>query len=204
MRKESTPFQFDITDVLKRFRRIARSRIGGVTLSLPFISVGVSPKSREKQIARELVTRLKDRRVLNARECCDNCINEALTSLQEIRAHLVDKHVELSELQDGPLYLLIDAMLLGIRQFLTFEQRLTQRTVVPPGGARNSDFYRAPEIRQAYFDGLEILRGHLSRCLGQVAKLAGMNAPANGLIPNYQGAWQTEVYRPLKLPVRPS
>jgi hypothetical protein len=199
MRSGSIPFQFDITDVLKRLRRIARSRIGNVTLSLPFISVGVSPKSREKQVAREIVIRLKDRRVLNAWECCDDCIDKALGSLQEIRRHLVDKQVELSELQDGPLYLLIDAMTLGIRQFLTFEQRLTQGGA-PPGGPPKSDLYRTSEVRQAYFDGLEILRGHLSRCLGQVAKLAGMDSPADGLIPNYQGTWQTEAYRALKSP----
>lgn len=63
--------------------------------------------------------RLKDRRVLCALECCDDCIANAHKSLQEIRAAVVDKQVELSDMHDGPLYLLIDAMTLGIRQFLT-------------------------------------------------------------------------------------
>ncbi len=117
-------FQFDITDVLKRMRRITNKHLGNVTLNLPFVSVDVSVKDREKQVAREIVIRLKDRRVLSAYECCDGCIDQALASLQEIRAILVDSQVGLSDLHDGPLCLHIDAMLSGIRQFVTFEQRL--------------------------------------------------------------------------------
>jgi hypothetical protein len=77
-------------DVLKRVRRVASQHVGNVTLSLPFISVAVNPKDREKQVAREIVIRLKDRRVLSAWECCDNCIDLALKSLQEIRKFLVE------------------------------------------------------------------------------------------------------------------
>jgi hypothetical protein len=40
-----------------------------------------------------------------------------------------------------------------------------------------------------------MLRGHLSRCLGQVAKIAGMECPDEGLIVRYQGPWQLEAYR---------
>jgi hypothetical protein len=49
-------------------------------------------------------------------------------------------------------------------------------------------------VRRAYFDALELLRGHLSRCLGQIAVLAGMDAPTERLIANYQGPWQVEAY----------
>jgi hypothetical protein len=38
------------------------------------------------------------------------------------------------------------------------------------------------------------LRGDLSRCLGQIAALAGVSAPADGLIANYQGPWLIEAY----------
>lgn len=199
MRSGAIPFQFDITDVLKRVRRIASNRLGDVTLNLPFVSIGVSPKDREKQVAREIVIRLKDRRVLSAWECCDDCIDQALASLQEIRRLLVDKQVDLADMQDGSLNLLIEAMTIGIRQFLTFEQRLKPVEDLPPHRIPH-DVRRRPEVRQAYFDGLEILRGHLSRCLGQVASIAGMNLPAEGLIPNYQGAWQLEAYQTLELP----
>jgi hypothetical protein len=190
------PFKFDMSDLLSRVRRQITNRIGDVTLNLPFVSFAVSPEDRERQVAREIVIRLKDRRVLSAWECCDDCIERALTSLQEIRKILLDKQVELSDMQNGPLYLLIDAMVLGIRQFLTFEELLTQRGEVRPH-PRFQDFQRPPDVRQAYFDGLEMLRGHLSRCLGQVAAVAAMEAPKNGLIANYQGPWQTEAYIPL-------
>lgn len=191
MRTGSIPFQFDLTELLKQARRHVNKRLGEVTLNLPFVSIAVNPKDRERQVAKEIVIRLRDRRVLSAWECCDECIDRALASLQEIRRTLVDKQVELADLQDGPLFLLIDAMVLGIRQFLTFEQRLKQAAEHTP---------RPPDTRQAYFDGLEIIRGHLSRCLGQIAAIAGMPAPTDGLIPNYQGAWQIEAYVPPALP----
>ena len=199
MKSGAIPFRFDMTDVLVRLRRTVSSRIGNVTISLPFISVAVNPKDRERQIAREIVIRLKDRRVLSAFECCDDCIDQALKSLQEIRQALVDKQVELSALADGPLFLLIDAMLLGIRQFLTYEQ-LLQKAGELPLQSVDHDGQRPLDKRQAYFDALEILRGHLSRCLGQIASIAGMDAPADGIIANYRGPWQMDVYEPPMLP----
>ena len=131
--------------------------------------------------------------MLSAWECCDDCIDLALASLQEIRKLLVEKQVELSDLSDGPLFLFMDAMALGIRQFLTFEEALER----PKGVLRSRRLGRhdrLPEMRQAYFDALEVLRGHLSRCLGQVAALAEMRAPSDGLIANYQGPWQLQAY----------
>lgn len=194
MRSGAIPFQFDMSEVVTRLKRLAASRVGNITLNLPFVSVCISPKDRERQIAREIVIRLKDRRVLSAWECCDNCIDQALASLQEIRRTLVDKQVELGDLQDGVLYLLVDAMALGIRQFLTYEQ-LLKNADEPRQDRGMSDFRRPPDVRQTYFDALEVLRGHLSRCLGQVAAIAGLEAPANGIIANYQGPWQIEAYQ---------
>jgi hypothetical protein len=202
MKTVTPPFKFDLQDVLGRARRLAGGSVGEITLNLPFVSVAVHPKDKEKQVARELVIRLKDRRVLTAWECCDGCIDQALASLQEIRRLLVDKQVELADMQDGPLHLLIDAMALGIRQFLTFEQRLTH-----PGDRSDtrlaSELQRPEDMRRAYFDGLEILRGHLSRCLSQVATLAGMEVPNEGIIVHYQGAWQLDAYKAPPLPSGP-
>lgn len=195
-RTGNIPFQFDMSALIRRGRAFVNNRVGDVTLNLPFVSFAVSPKDKERQIARELVIRLRDRRVLSAWECCDDCIDNALASLQEIRRTLVDKQVELAEMNDGPLNLAIEAMGLGIRQFLTFEQRLRQMEEIPDAPR---DFRRQPEAQQMYFDALEMLRGHLSRCLGQVAAIAGMDAPSDGLIANYQGAWQLEAYKPPEL-----
>jgi hypothetical protein len=77
----------------------------------------VNPNDRERQVAREIVIRLKDRRVLSAGECCDTCIDHVVASLQEIRKILVKKQLELSDVQEGPLYLLVDMMALGVRRF---------------------------------------------------------------------------------------
>jgi hypothetical protein len=193
MRIGRIPFRFDITTLLTSARERYTKHVGEVTLNLPFVSIAVNPKDKEKQIARELVIRLADRRVLSAWECCDGCIDNALKSLREIRSIFVDKQVELSDLRDGPLYLLVDAMALGIRQFLTYEELLNRSDDAPPH-PRFGDFHRPPDIRQAYFDALEMLRGHLSRCLGQIAAIGGMDLPQEGLVKNYQGAWQVEAY----------
>ena len=101
------------------------------------------------------------------------------------------------DLSEGPLFQLINAMRLGISQFLTFEQRLKQ----PENASR---YLRSPDVRQAYFDALEELRGHLSRRLGQIAVLAGMEAPSEGLVANYQGPWQLEAYVVRAPPVDPA
>lgn len=198
MRSGAIPFRFALSNVLARLWRTVGGRVSDFTLNLPFVSVAFSPKNREREIAREIVIRLKDRRVLSARECCDNCIDQALNSLQEIRRTLVDKQAELSDMQDGQLYAVLEAMALGIRQFLTYEEQLLRNADDLPPHSRMSDF--PPNVRQAYFEALELLRGHLSRCLGQVAALAGMNAAAHGIIANYQGPLQNKAYQPLAMP----
>lgn len=194
MRSGAVPFKFDLRDLITKAKRQVAGRVGDVTLTLPFVSIAVSPKDREKSLARELVIRLKDRRVLSAWECCDNCIDNSLKSLQDIRRILVDKQVELADVQDGPLFLIIEAMASGIRQFATFEELLRQPADTP-AHPRFSEFRRPPDTRQAYFDGLEILRAHLSHCLEQVAIIAGMDIPQEGLIAHYVGAWQLEGYQ---------
>jgi hypothetical protein len=175
------PFKFDISGVVNKFRKLPVKVEGGVNISLPFFQVTVKPDAIERTVAREVVIRLADRRVLNAFECCDNCIENALKSLQEIRAIIVDKQVELSGKTDGPVYLLLDAMRDGIRQFLTFEQRLS----------------KGRDGRELYFAGLEMLRAHIHRSLIQISKIARMKIP--GIAPNmrYDEDWQMEAYTPL-------
>lgn len=193
--REELPFRFDLTKILQRARREAARRTDGasVTLSLPFFSVTTNLTDVERRAAREIVIRMADRRVLSAKECCDNCIDDALESLQSIRSVLVDKQVELSHLTDGPLYFLIEAMLEGVRQFLTYEQRLTRSSEDMESGD-HPDFRRPYDQREAYFAALEVLRGHLSRCLGQVALIADVALPSVGMIADYQDAWPLESY----------
>jgi hypothetical protein len=145
-------FMVDVSKALGHAQRLKARHLPGlqIGLSLPFLTINVSPNDVERRVAREVVIRCRDRRVLNARECCDGCIDQALSSLQELRAKLVDKQVDLSEAQDGPLYLLLELMLDSVRQFLTFEQRLRSFEQ----GGRSSEM-RDGRIREAYFQALE-------------------------------------------------
>lgn len=199
MNDRNPPFRFGFRDLLSMARRKLNKRVDGVTINLPFISFNVAPDDVEKQVAREIVIRLADRRVLNAKECCDNCIDNALDSLQDIRKTLVEKQVQLSNGTDSSLYLLIELMLGGIRQFLTFTEHLTynhdrQPTLIVP-----SDSQRPREDRETYFAALEVLRAHLYRCLTQISTLADTQVPNIDDHMRYSDVWQIEAYEPPQL-----
>jgi len=185
------PFQFELQTLVGKARRHVGKRVDGVTINLPFVSFSVRPDDVEQKAAREIVIRLADKRVLNAFECCDDCIERALASLQEIRSLLVDKQVELADLMDGALYLLIEFMLEAIRQFFTFEERLSAKNgTALPGPKRFAWGYD----REAYFGALEMLRAHLYRCLSQVAALGSTQVPKIADNMRYDSTWQLEAY----------
>jgi hypothetical protein len=182
--------KFDMAALLKRARRTIANHLGDVTLTLPFGSVTVQPTAKETKIAREALVVLHDRRVLSAKECCDGCVDSSLKSLQEIRAILVEKQKELSDLQDGPLYAVLEMMAQAVRQFLTYEEALRRSYVGQPQPDRPD---RRPHLRDAYFDALERLRDHLSHCLGQVSAIA--KVPVEGYAAHYQAAWRRDAYK---------
>jgi hypothetical protein len=192
MQDSTPPFQLDVSELVRKAVRHGKKRIDGVTINLPFVSISVKPDDLEQNVAREIVIRLADKRVLNAFECCDDCIEHALSSLQEIRAILVDKEVELSRQTDGGLYLILEMMLEGIRQFFTFEESLR---------VTNPEFPGEPHTRlrrhdlQPYFAALEMLRGHLYRCLAQVALVADVKIPKISDHMRYDEAWQLPAYK---------
>jgi hypothetical protein len=78
MRNATPPFRFDLRKPLAAFRGLPVA-LEGVSLTLPFLSVTIKPDDRERRIAREVVIRMADRRVLNAFECCDNCGSSRLS-----------------------------------------------------------------------------------------------------------------------------
>lgn len=195
MRTGTINFQFDVSDVVAQAMRSPPASNAATAFTLPFVTVLADRSPLERQIANELLIRLGDRRVLSSWECCDNCIDNALRSLQEIRSILLERRVELAGEQSGILSHMIELMLAAVRQFLTFEQSLGSAGMAKPEPA--GEFYRPYEDRQIYFDALEQLRGHLSRCMGQVAVIAGLNVPSDGLIAGYQGPWQMEAYKPI-------
>ena len=167
--------KFDVSSVVKRARRLPRPKINSVSINIPFLSINVSASSEEKKIAREILIRLRDKRVLVAWECCDSCIDNALKSIMEIRALLVDKQVEIQN-EDSPLFVVIDLMLAGIRQFLTFTE------------ARNPLYHR-----DEYFVALEALRGHLLRSVEQVATLAGTTPRLSNRL-QFDRTWDASLY----------
>lgn len=193
------PLNFDLSDIIRKARLLSKRHVDGVAISIPFISFNVKPDDTESRIANEVVIRLADRRVLNASECCDNCIDEALSSLQGIRELIVSKQVELYDAKDGVLYLLLEMMAEGLRQFLTFEQRLN-KLHKEPAMPDHPDFRRPPEAREAYFAALEALRGHLTRCLLEIAKIGDVTLPKTGMIERYQTPWPIEEYVKPRLP----
>jgi hypothetical protein len=192
MRDLPPPFKFDVSSLVGKARCLANKRVAGVTINLPFVSFSVRPDDLEQKVAREIVIRLADKRVLNAFECCDSCVEKAMASLQDIRALLVDKQVELSSQVDSGLYLVVEVMLEGIRQFSTFEESL--RTVNPefPGDI-HTRLHR--HDLHPYFAALEMLRGHLYRCLAQVAIVADTTIPKIATHMRYDSSWQIAAYK---------
>lgn len=192
MKELQPPFQFNISELVGKARRHIEKRVDGITVNLPFVSFSVRPDDIEKKIAQEVVIRLADKRVLNAFECCDSCIEQALSSLQNIRSLLVDKQVELSGQADGALYLILELMLEGIRQFFTFEESLRASSTYFPGEFRTR--LHRQEL-EPYFTALEMLRAHLYRCLAQVAAVANTEIPKISAHMRYDEIWQLDAYK---------
>jgi len=71
IRNLKLPFQLDLSALISRMRRLPKA-VDGVSLNFPFVRVSVKPQGLERRVAREVVIRLADRRVLNAFECCDD------------------------------------------------------------------------------------------------------------------------------------
>jgi hypothetical protein len=184
-----SPFQLDLRELLGRAQRLSGRHVKGVTIKLPFISISVQPNDLERRVAREVLVRMADRRVLSARECCSGCTDRSLASLREIRQLLVDKQVELSEATNGPLFLLLELQLAAIRQFFTFSDRQE--------GEGHLDRVHA---RRAYLAALEMLRAHLLQCLRQVAQIAGGDVPKLSGQLRYEDAWQLDAYERPALP----
>jgi len=191
MRNLPPPFQFEVASLVQKARRQLHKRVEGVTINLPFVSFSVRPDDLERKVAKEVVIRLADKRVLNAFECCDSCIEKALASLREIRSLIVDKQVDLANLTDGSLYLILEFMLEGIRQFFTFEEQLRTDVDDFPGALR-ARMHR--HDLQPYFAALEMLRGHLYRCMTQVAAIADIPIPRIADNMRYDTSWQIEAY----------
>lgn len=190
--------RFDMSEIVNKVRQMTNLHVEGLTIKFPFVNMIVKVDDTEKRIANEVVIRLADRRVLSGPECCDNCIDDSLGSLQGIREIIVDKQVELYDAKGDALYLLLEMMAEGLRQFLTYEQRL-DGLHREPVVTTHPEFRRAPEAREAYFVALESLRGHLNRCTLEIAKIGDVTLPKVAQMAKYQSPWPVEEYIKVRL-----
>ncbi|GAB1536323.1 hypothetical protein ADMFC3_19540 [Geovibrio sp. ADMFC3] len=192
MQRIAAMFKFEISKILKEAQIKFNKHVDGITISFPFISFSLKPTEREKIVARELLIRLSDKRVLSSTECCDNCIDNSLTSLQEIRKVLIDSQVKLSDYYDGGLYLLIELIAEGVRQFITYEEYL--RTKMKEDVIHREN-YRSPHIQEQYFSILEQLRTHIRSCLTQIANIADMETPKTESYLKADNKWLLSIYK---------
>jgi hypothetical protein len=189
------PFQIKADGIFKRARQKLNANVEGTNLTLPGVTFRIRPLDLEQSVAREVVIRLKHRRVLDAFECCDDCIDKALASLQEIKSILIDQQVALRVIPECTLFLIIDFMLAGIKQFLTFEQRLQKMPVPKLFIPQFHDLRRPPEQRQKYMDGLEMLRAHLKQCLRQVHAIGGLDPKEVDATLKRRDEWNLAAYK---------
>ena len=189
--------KFTFDKLLAKAIRLAQKHGGEVTINLPFLSIAVSPDDAEKKAAREVMILLADNRVLNSKECCDNCIDLSLDSLQAIRTILLERQVALSALSDGSVYLLLEFMAEGVRQFLTATERRKGSVDLRP------DDTRGGLEREEYFEALEVLRFHFHSCMLQLSKIAAVEPPRVAEYLRSQAEWHQLAYSSPKLLDRP-
>jgi len=159
----------DVRGLTSRARRWTNKRVTKVEVNLGFIKFGLEVNDPERTAARELVFRLRDRRVLTAEECCGDCVRNSMVSLQEVRSSIVDAQEKLANLHDGQLFWLLDYILVTIRAFLTWEER--SRVGQPHGGdveAHYKDFDNARRFRSQ----LDLVRAHARVALNAIGTVA--------------------------------
>ncbi len=195
-RRGMDDFLIDVRQLIKKGRRNLNKRIGSVQISTPAgISFRLEPHDPEVTMAKKILIYMRDRRVLKSQECCDNCIDRSLESLQKIRGYLVERQQELATLTDGALFLMTEFMLDAVRQFITYSEKL--EIAYPPSGSSIPDFRRSQEARERYFAGLKRLREHCWQTLAQISHIAKTEipeVPQNLKLDN----WTTQNYVPSK------
>jgi len=134
--------------------------IDNIGLSFPFgINIAFKPTSEDSDIARKTVIKLTNRRVLNSKECCGNCINESVKSIKEIKSDLVEIQLELANRSKTPLFYYVDYINIAINSFLDFMERNSESVEL------NKDLY---------FNALEKIRNHIGKCLKEIANIGSI------------------------------
>jgi len=184
MKELRADLKFNFQSLLSKKIQQTKDSIDSININLPYISFSIKPKNKEKIVAKEIIIRLSDKRILNSRECCDGCIKSALYSLHEIRNFLVDKQVELMDYADSILYLIIEMILESIRQFFTYIEKYNLEL----------DFDKFLEKKEIYFVAIELLRSHIYRCLFQISHIADIKIPKISNNMRYDEKWELKYY----------
>lgn len=195
MNEHKLPFKFNLNTVLTTARRQFNNNVEGASITIPFLSFRIAPSDFEQKIAAEIVERMADKRVLNGRECCDNCIDHSISSILEIRSMIVDKKVDLFKAKNGPLYIVLDLMHEPIKQFLTYQENLEKSAQNQIFVSTISDFKRSQENREKYQTALEMLRNHLCCCLIEVSRIAKVVPPNVVNDGQHQRIWALDSYK---------
>ncbi len=173
--------QFKVQKLLKKAKKRIGQSVDGISITLPLISANLKIRQVERQIAREVAVKLKNRRVLKPRkEADEHNIEKEIASIQKIRGLLVEKQVELaqSDLGDGDFYLIIEFMLAPINQFLSFHEKWSRK---------KGDL-------EAYRSTYELLRDHVCSCLAQIYRIARMKIPPDLVYSRYDRKWNLDAY----------
>ncbi|MCL5770667.1 MAG: hypothetical protein M1479_00115 [Actinobacteria bacterium] len=188
MKEIKTDLKFNFQSLLSNKIQQSKDSIDSININLPYISFSIKPKNKEKIVAKEIIIRLSDKRILNNKECCNDCIRNAVISLNEIRQFLVNKQIDLMDYTNSSLYLLIEMILESIRQFFTYIEKYEI----------DSKFNNSFEKKEIYFGALELLRSHIYRCLIQISKIASVNIPKISYRIEYNEKWELNYYTEIK------
>ena len=141
-------------------RNNKKIEIENIGLSFPLgINIAFKPTTEDSDIARKTVIKLINRRILNSKECCGNCINESVKSLREIKSDLVGVQLELTNISKTPLFYYVEYINIAINSFLDFMER-------------NSE--SVDQNKDIYFDALEKIRNHIGKCLKEIANIGSI------------------------------
>ena len=134
------------------------TKIDSIGLSFPFgLNITYKPIDSIKEIAKVIIIKLIDRRILNSKECCGSCIEQSVLSLKEIKAVLINEKTKLIKQINTLLYYYVDYIIIAINTFFDFTERY---------------YEKKEEYRGLYFDALEKIRNHVAKCMKEILKIA--------------------------------
>jgi len=132
-------------------------KMESIGLTFPFgISTTLKPQQRDSEIAKEVIVKLIDRRILNSKECCASCIKQSVDSLKKIKSDLIGIKVRLSNRINEPLFYYVDYIVISINAFNDFIERY------------ENDI---EQNKVYYFDALEKIRNHIANCMYEISKI---------------------------------